>query len=61
MMMPTLYQKVVMQNEGYDPNVWWVVEWGETSATIRSRETNETVKLEDIQGFGAGVCRNLDD
>lgn len=59
MTMPTLYQKVVMQNEGFDPNIWWVVDWGETSATIKNRATNELVVLNNIEGFGVGTCRNI--
>ncbi len=60
MMPPTTYQKVIIQQEGYDPNIWWPVQWGENFATIKSRETNEVVTLEDIEGFGPpGNCRNL--
>lgn len=60
MMQPSTYQKVIIREAGYDPNVWWPVQWGENSCTLKSRETNEVVKLEDIQGYGPpGDCRNL--
>lgn len=60
MTMPTLYQRVVIEAHGYDPEIWWPIEWGETSARIKSRETNEVATLDDIEGFCAdNVCRNI--
>lgn len=59
MMMPTTYQRVIIKAEGYDPEVWWPIEWGEDKCVLKSRETNEIVTLTGIEGLGEGNCRNL--
>lgn len=60
MTMPTLYQKVVIRAAGYDPDLWWPVEWNDTTATIKNRATQEVTTLNDIEGFCEDhVCRNI--
>lgn len=59
MMIPTTYQRVIIEGLGYDPNEWWPVDWGEDHCTLKNRATNELKTITDIAGYGEGNCRNL--
>lgn len=58
---PTTYQALVIEERGYDPETWFVIDWQADRAIIGNRtRRGETAELKGIIGYPDDeVCRNL--
>lgn len=61
MVAPTLYQRIKIREAGYNPDYWWPIEWTDERVILKDRATQAVVRLNNIEVWGSGVCRNLDD
>lgn len=60
---PSIYQALVLEERGYDPETWFIIDWQADRAIIGNRTNRgETAELTGIVGYPDDpVQRNLDD